>query len=187
VRIVDEHVGHQPSQWLRGKGCNVCHNTGFRGRVGVYELLQITDSIREMIVARATHHELRAAAVAEGMKTMQEQAFELVVDGVTTVEDVLRSVYAPGVSSEDAAPKELPAGKRELPEGTRGLNEGARAVGPVTDDPAGSNGAEVNGSADNGVNGATSHDHNGTTSFTATANGSVAPTTDAPAGAEATR
>jgi type IV pilus assembly protein PilB len=147
--------------------------------VGVYELLQVTDSIREMIVARATHHELRAAAVAEGMRTMQEQAFELVVNGVTTVEDVLRSVYAPGVDNDQAAPKELPPGKRELPEAKRELNEGARAVGPIPDEPGGSNGSSSNGT--------TRHDDNGTTTFTATANGSVAPTTDAPAGAEATR
>lgn len=116
VRIVAEHVGHQPDQWVRGTGCNVCHNTGFRGRVGVYELLQVSDSIRELIVGRATHHELRAAAIAEGMRTMQEQAFELVVDGVTTVEDVLRSVYAPGVDADEQQ-KELPPGKRELVKG----------------------------------------------------------------------
>ena len=69
-----------------------------------------------MIVARATHHELRAVAVEEGMRTMQEQAFGLVVDGMTTVEDVLRSVYAPGANSVEEEQKELPAGKRALPQ-----------------------------------------------------------------------
>ena len=43
-------------------GCNLCSNTGYRGRVGVYELLQVTDNIREHIVGRSTHHELRKAA-----------------------------------------------------------------------------------------------------------------------------
>jgi type IV pilus assembly protein PilB len=117
IRIIAEQVGHQPPTWLKGKGCNMCSNTGFRGRVGVYELLQITDSIRELIVARATHHELRAAAVADGMRTMQAQAFELVVDGKTTVDDVIRSVYAPGVDHEAEAPKELNAGSRALSKG----------------------------------------------------------------------
>ena len=117
VRVLDEQVGHQPKVWLKGTGCNMCSNTGYRGRVGVYELLQVTDTIRELIVARATHHELRAAAVDEGMRTMQQQAFELVVDGKTTVDDVIRSVYAPGVDRDQDAPKELPVGKRELGKG----------------------------------------------------------------------
>jgi type IV pilus assembly protein PilB len=133
VRIVAEHVGHQPERWVKGKGCNVCHNTGFRGRVGVYELLQVTDTIRELIVGRSTHHELRAAAIAEGMRTMQEQAFELVVDGVTTVEDVLRSVYAPGVDVDEQQ-KELPPGKRALPEGSRAVGRGDGEAAPVHDD-----------------------------------------------------
>ena len=81
----------------------------------MYELLQVTDSIRELIVARATHHEIRALAIEEGMRTMQAQAFELVVDGKTTIDDVIRSVYAPGVDRDDAKdPLELPAGKRAL-------------------------------------------------------------------------
>ena len=115
IRIVDEQVGHQPPVWLKGRGCNLCNNTGYRGRVGVYELLQISDSIRELIVARATHHEIRALAIDEGMRTMQAQAFELVVDGKTTIEDVIRSVYAPGIDRDEAKdPLELPAGKRAL-------------------------------------------------------------------------
>jgi type IV pilus assembly protein PilB len=115
ISMVAEAVGHQPTQWLRGAGCNVCHNTGYRGRVGVYELLPITDPIRELIVARATHHELRAVAISQGMRTMQEQAFELVIDGVTTVEDVLRSVYAPGVDRAAEDPRELPGGRSSAP------------------------------------------------------------------------
>ena len=86
IRVVAEQVGHQPKQWLKGTGCNLCNRTGYRGRVGVYELLAITDGMRELIVGRATHHEMRDRAVEEGMRTMQEQAFNLVVDGVTTVE-----------------------------------------------------------------------------------------------------
>jgi type IV pilus assembly protein PilB len=128
VRIIDEQVGHQPNEWLKGTGCNMCSNTGYRGRVGVYELLQVTDTIRELIVARSTHHELRAAAIGEGMRTMQQQAFELVVDGKTTVEDVIRSVYAPGVDREASdEPKELPAGKGEL--------AAASNDGPATESP----------------------------------------------------
>jgi len=122
VNAVAEHVGHMPSAWLRGAGCNLCNKTGYRGRIGVYEFLEVSDDIRELIVQRAPHHTLREHAVREGMKTMQEQAFELVVDGITTVEDVIRSVYAPGVDQFDEETlRELPAGKRELREGKQAL------------------------------------------------------------------
>ena len=134
ITIIAEQVGHQPPVWLKGKGCNMCSNTGFRGRVGVYELLQITDTIRELIVARATHHELRAAAVAEGMRTMQAQAFELVVDGKTTVDDVIRSVYAPGVDHDADAPMELNPGSKALSKGADMLDAGDEAK-TLTEDP----------------------------------------------------
>ena len=120
--MVADAVGHQPTQWVRGTGCNLCQDTGYRGRVGVYELLSISDAVRELIVGRATHHELRALAVEEGMRTMQEQAFQLVLDGVTTVDDVLRSVYAPGVDRTAEDPREL--------------NAGAPGVGPGEPDDA---------------------------------------------------
>ncbi len=115
VSMVAEHVRTLPSSWMRGAGCNLCNQTGYRGRVGVYELLEVSDGIRELVVERAPHHTLREEAIAEGMKTMQEQAFELVVDGITTVQDVIRSVYAPGVDQfAEEGPKELPRGKRML-------------------------------------------------------------------------
>ncbi|MCP4434468.1 MAG: type II/IV secretion system protein [Actinomycetia bacterium] len=100
MRMVHNHTGSTPARWLRGAGCNLCAGTGYRGRIGVYELLEVNDSIRDLIVARATHHEIRAAAIAAGMRTMQSQAFALVAAGYTTVDDVVRNVYAPGMEME---------------------------------------------------------------------------------------
>ena len=114
--------------WSKGAGCELCSGTGYRGRVGVYELLVLTDSIRDLIVARATHHEIKAVAIEEGMRTMQQEAFDLVAKGLTTVEDVLRSVYAPGMDGESAPVGELEAGKLELDEGRSGLPEGSSGV-----------------------------------------------------------
>lgn len=139
ITILDEHVGHQPDEWVKGAGCNMCSHTGFRGRVGVYELLDVTDLIRELIVARASHHELRAAAIEEGMRTMQEQAFELVVNGVTTIEDVLRSVYAPGVGEDHGSQLELPAGRRSLRRGTNSL-ESKRMEDAAASEPSDADG-----------------------------------------------
>ena len=104
-----ERYSRLTPDWTKGKGCELCSDTGYRGRVGVYELLVLTDSIRDLIVARATHHEIKALAMAEGMRTMQQEAFDLVAKGLTTVEDVLRSVYASGMDYETAQPGERPA------------------------------------------------------------------------------
>ncbi len=97
IALVKSQAGRTPDQWTRGKGCNMCSGTGFSGRVGVYELLQVTDAVRDLIVAKATAKDIRETAIAEGMHTMLAQACELVADGMTTVEDVLRNVYAPGM------------------------------------------------------------------------------------------
>jgi type IV pilus assembly protein PilB len=102
VQLVQIHAGRLPERWTRGAGCNICSGTGFSGRIGVYELLQVSDAIRDHIVNRATAREIRDTAVAEGMRTMLHEACGLVADGITTVEDVLRNVYAPGMEmSED--------------------------------------------------------------------------------------
>ncbi|MCW2756610.1 MAG: pilus assembly protein PilB [Nocardioidaceae bacterium] len=83
--------------FLRGVGCNICSHTGYLERIGVYELLVVTDDIREMIVTRAPHDEMRKLAISEGMSTLQEQAVRLVMDGVTTAAEVMRSIYVAGV------------------------------------------------------------------------------------------
>ena len=95
----------------------MCSFTGYRGRVGVYELLTVSDAIRQQIVERATHTEMRKTAIAEGMKTMQVQAFQMVADGITTVDEVIRSVYAPGVELDGSPIAELMPAKRELEPG----------------------------------------------------------------------
>ncbi len=119
ARMLEKYVVTEP-KWTRGRGCELCSNTGYRGRVGVYELLVLSDEIRDLIVARATHHEIKERAMVEGMRTMQQEAFGLVAEGVTTVEDVLRSVYASGMDTEDRPIGELLPVKLELPEGTNG-------------------------------------------------------------------
>jgi type IV pilus assembly protein PilB len=89
--------GMRPSGgFVRGKGCNFCAHTGFRDRTGVYELMPITDRIRDLVVERASHDEIRKVARAEGMRTLQDEAARLVETGVTTLSEVLRSIYVVG-------------------------------------------------------------------------------------------
>ena len=118
VRLLERYSTLTPV-WTKGAGCELCSDTGYRGRVGVYELLVFTDTIRDLVVAKATHHEIKAVAIEEGMRTMQQEAFDLVAKGLTTVDDVLRSVYAAGMDSDTAPVGELEQGKSELPVGKR--------------------------------------------------------------------
>lgn len=94
-RMVESSIGRKVERFVKGAGCNACNHTGFHGRVGVYELLKVTDEVRTLIVERATHAAIRAVALADGMRTMQMEAFALVASGVTTVDEVLKTVYAP--------------------------------------------------------------------------------------------
>ena len=80
--------------FYHGKGCSYCDNTGYRDRIGVYELLRITPEIRRLIVGWATTEELRRLAVAQGMRTMLREAMQMVEDDVTTVPEVVRTLFA---------------------------------------------------------------------------------------------
>jgi type IV pilus assembly protein PilB len=82
--------------FVRGAGCNFCAQTGYLERAGVYEMMPITEAVRDLILARAGHDKIRRTARQEGMRTLQEEAARLVADGVTTLTEILRSIYVPG-------------------------------------------------------------------------------------------
>lgn len=73
----------------RGKGCSYCHNTGYRGRAGIFELFAINDDMRHLINAKAPGSELRKRARECGMKTLREDGIRKVLSGMTTVEEVI--------------------------------------------------------------------------------------------------
>ncbi len=83
---------------VRGAGCNFCAHTGYLDRIGVYEMMPITDGIRELVLRRAPHGEIHERARAEGMRTLQDEALRLVQTGVTNPAEVLRSIYLAGGS-----------------------------------------------------------------------------------------
>ncbi|HET9567926.1 MAG TPA: type IV-A pilus assembly ATPase PilB, partial [Vicinamibacterales bacterium] len=74
----------------RGKGCDKCNNTGYKGRVGLYEVMEITEEIRELVLVGASALELRRKAVEEGMLTLRVSGLRKVKDGVTTIEEIVR-------------------------------------------------------------------------------------------------
>jgi type II secretory ATPase GspE/PulE/Tfp pilus assembly ATPase PilB-like protein len=80
--------------FYRGRGCDHCKGTGYKGRVGVYELMPITEKVRELILARASSYAIREAAVEAGMRTLKDDAMEKILLGITTLEESLRVIYA---------------------------------------------------------------------------------------------
>ncbi|MGA3170605.1 MAG: GspE/PulE family protein [Chthoniobacteraceae bacterium] len=77
-------------QFFYGKGCDVCNHTGYKGRKGIYELLDITDPIRELINQRAPTVVLKQKAIELGMMTLREDGLRCIYDGETTIEEVLK-------------------------------------------------------------------------------------------------
>src|SRR5215208_5784123 len=74
----------------KGTGCDKCNNTGYKGRVGLYEVMEIAEELRELILVGASGLELRRKAVEEGMITLRRSGLHKVMDGVTTIEEVVR-------------------------------------------------------------------------------------------------
>jgi type IV pilus assembly protein PilB len=89
------HAGFAPEEAetvtpRKGAGCDKCNGTGYKGRVGLYEVMDISEELREMILAGASGLDLRRKAVSEGMITLRRSGLRKVMDGVTTIEEVVR-------------------------------------------------------------------------------------------------
>jgi len=79
-------------QLYHGTGCNRCNHTGYHGRKSVYEILCISPGIRRMILDRSDDDAIKQQAIKEGMKTLHQSAVDEVLNGVTTVEELVRVV-----------------------------------------------------------------------------------------------
>ena len=78
---------------FRGRGCTNCHNTGYRGRTGIYEILEIDERLRQLISQGASDSQIRQAAIENGMRSIGEDGLRKVLEGRTTMEEVTRVVY----------------------------------------------------------------------------------------------
>jgi len=87
-------IGVQPDEvgfkLYKGRGCGTCNGTGYKGRVGLYEVMEITEGIRDLIMVGSTSVELRRKAIEEGMLTLRMSGIEKLKQGITTIEEVLR-------------------------------------------------------------------------------------------------
>lgn len=75
--------------FYRGQGCSSCHQTGYRGRVAIFELLSINDTLRTLIDEKASYDLLKQTAEEQGMKTLRQQAVEFLMQGITSIEEVI--------------------------------------------------------------------------------------------------
>ncbi|HAW60195.1 MAG TPA: type II secretion system protein GspE [Actinobacteria bacterium] len=74
------------------KGCKKCNNTGYKGRIGIYEIMMVSETVERLTVERATAEQIKEVAIAEGMKTLREDGLEKVRLGITSLEEILRVV-----------------------------------------------------------------------------------------------
>ena len=78
----------------RGKGCPMCGNTGFKGRVALYEVMPIDENIKDLILMGASASELKKGATQQGMKTLRQSGLTKIAEGITSVSEVLRTTIA---------------------------------------------------------------------------------------------
>jgi len=88
LNIKPEDVGDR--LFYYGRGCDYCNNTGYRGRVGLYEIMVMDDHLRELVMRHASSSLLRQEAIKRGMRTLRESGMSAIFDGITTIEEVVK-------------------------------------------------------------------------------------------------
>jgi type IV pilus assembly protein PilB len=93
TEVVPAAVLGKNTTFYKGAGCDKCNNTGYRGRVGIHEVILIDSAVREAIVRKATAQEIKKIAKAQGMASMIEDGFLKAQKGITTIEEILRTLH----------------------------------------------------------------------------------------------
>jgi len=89
VRLLfPDHVG--TPHFVRGRGCPDCKFTGYKGRLAVFEILMVDQTLHALVVRNASSDEIRRAAVEKGMETLRRNAWQAALNGITTAEEVMR-------------------------------------------------------------------------------------------------
>lgn len=95
IKILEEHdINSNEIILYKGEGCSHCKDTGYKGRIAIFELMIITDNIRDLITRNVTTGKLREAAIKEGMSLLIEDGLKKVYEGITTIDEVLRVASA---------------------------------------------------------------------------------------------
>ena len=88
AQFTPDNLAREP--FFRGRGCEACRFSGYKGRTGIFEFLEVSDPTREMILKKLPAHQIKEKEVSLGMKVLKEAGWAKVMEGLTTVEEVLR-------------------------------------------------------------------------------------------------
>jgi type IV pilus assembly protein PilB len=77
-------------EFFFGKGCNICNNTGYKGRMGIYEWLRMSEAVRDLVVERAPTLVIKQKALEQGMRTLRDDGLRAIFDGATSIEEVVK-------------------------------------------------------------------------------------------------
>ncbi len=91
-RLLGDAAGKKKIELYRGAGCNNCYKTGYHGRKGVFEIVPVSPTIREMIADRKSNDTIRRQAIKEGMRTLHQSAVNEVLSGATTIDEIMRVI-----------------------------------------------------------------------------------------------
>ncbi|MES2570016.1 MAG: type II/IV secretion system protein, partial [Verrucomicrobiota bacterium] len=87
-------------KFYHGAGCDHCRQTGYRGRAAIYEIVPINENLRRMVIRKETGSAMKARAIADGMDTLRQDGWRRVLEGKTTVEEVVRVTQVDEALSE---------------------------------------------------------------------------------------
>jgi len=94
MQAFNKEIERETPTFYSGSGCNLCANTGYRGRTGIFEFLIMSEDIRKMLRSNAGSSEIRTQAISEGMVTMKRDGMLKVKEGITSISEVLRNVFS---------------------------------------------------------------------------------------------
>jgi general secretion pathway protein E len=93
-QAINSEIGQPAATFYHGTGCNMCAGTGYRGRLGIFEFMVMSETIRKMLRDRAGASEIKLQAIAEGMTTMQQDGMRKAREGITSISEVRRNVFS---------------------------------------------------------------------------------------------
>ena len=89
----EQIMQEEASEFFIGEGCNLCGHTGYQGRIGIFEFMQVSEEIRRLIAGKSTADEIRAQAIREGMIPLEKAGMMMVKEGITTISEVMRATF----------------------------------------------------------------------------------------------
>ncbi len=104
LKMIEQEMGKEilkTATFKKGRGCGECNNTGYRGRIGIYELLIMSDKIRELVMEEIVARQIRDLAQQEGMKLLREDGWLKACKGITTIEEVISTTQSDIVDVEE--------------------------------------------------------------------------------------